>query len=212
MFFLSFSFSIYIECWNWTGSGGFVAINNADSSWTATFTTSLPAGTYCDVISGSKTVTGCSGNTCVVFVRLLPTIHSLYLHIQSSPYSRITVSSTGTFSVTISNRNAVAIHTGAATSLSPITSLPSSSSSGSLTSSSTSATPSATSVPVTFQETATTTFGEVSCYDINYLMHSSRSWGVVIEYLPCWEYLPVGYLGTSVFGKSANSNSNEKKT
>ena len=45
------------------GSAGFVAINNVDSSWTNTFTTSLPAGTYCDVISGSKTTTGCSGNT-----------------------------------------------------------------------------------------------------------------------------------------------------
>lgn len=44
-----------------TGSAGFVAINNADSSWTATFATSLPAGAYCDVISGSANAGTCSG-------------------------------------------------------------------------------------------------------------------------------------------------------
>ncbi|KAG8709015.1 hypothetical protein FRC11_005970 [Ceratobasidium sp. 423] len=34
------------------GSSGFVAINNADSEWTGTFTTPLAAGKYCDMISG----------------------------------------------------------------------------------------------------------------------------------------------------------------
>jgi hypothetical protein len=46
------------------GSNGFVAINNADSAWSATFTTSLSAGTYCDVVSGKVTsATTCSGNS-----------------------------------------------------------------------------------------------------------------------------------------------------
>jgi hypothetical protein len=44
------------------GSSGFVVINNADSAWSTLFTTSLPAGTYCDVVSGAKTsASACSG-------------------------------------------------------------------------------------------------------------------------------------------------------
>ncbi|KAG6855228.1 Alpha-amylase 1 [Tephrocybe sp. NHM501043] len=43
------------------GALGFVAINNADSAWTATFTTSLPAGSYCDVISGKSSSGSCTG-------------------------------------------------------------------------------------------------------------------------------------------------------
>jgi hypothetical protein len=41
----------------------FVAVNNADAAWTSTFTTSLPAGTYCDVITGVLTSRACSGNS-----------------------------------------------------------------------------------------------------------------------------------------------------
>nr|GAT50135.1 alpha-amylase [Mycena chlorophos] len=37
------------------GSIGFVAINNEPSPWTNTFTTSLPAGTYCDAIHDTNT-------------------------------------------------------------------------------------------------------------------------------------------------------------
>jgi hypothetical protein len=46
------------------GTTGYVAINNADSAWSATFSTSLPAGTYCNVITGvvNSTMT-CSGNS-----------------------------------------------------------------------------------------------------------------------------------------------------
>ncbi|KAG9223428.1 glycoside hydrolase family 13 protein [Pleurotus ostreatus PC15] len=69
------------------GSAGFVAINNADSSWTATFATSLPAGAYCDVISGSANAGTCSGLS-------------------------ITVAG-GSFSATVPARSAIAIHTGA---------------------------------------------------------------------------------------------------
>lgn len=47
------------------GSAGFVAINNADSSWSTTFSTSLSDGTYCDVISGSKSGSSCTGFTYV---------------------------------------------------------------------------------------------------------------------------------------------------
>lgn len=50
------------------GSAGFVAINNADSTWTATFTTSLPAGSYCDVVSGTSTAGVCSGTSLVNLV------------------------------------------------------------------------------------------------------------------------------------------------
>ncbi|KAL1745528.1 glycoside hydrolase superfamily [Schizophyllum fasciatum] len=68
------------------GSAGFVAINNGDSEWSTTFTTSIADGSYCDVISGFSNGT-CSGNT-------------------------ITVSG-GSFQGTVPARSALAIHTGA---------------------------------------------------------------------------------------------------
>ncbi|KAF8704772.1 Alpha-amylase, partial [Rhizoctonia solani] len=44
------------------GSSGFVAINNANSPWTCTFSTPLAAGTYCDMISGELGTAGtCTG-------------------------------------------------------------------------------------------------------------------------------------------------------
>jgi hypothetical protein len=43
------------------GALGFVAINNADSAWTATFTTALPNNAYCDVISGKSSGGACTG-------------------------------------------------------------------------------------------------------------------------------------------------------
>ncbi|KAH7918792.1 glycoside hydrolase family 13 protein [Leucogyrophana mollusca] len=70
------------------GSAGFVAINNGDYPWTATFATSLPAGTYCDVISGPPAGSACAG-------------------------ASYTVASDGTFTATVLARNAVALHTGA---------------------------------------------------------------------------------------------------
>ncbi|KAI0795076.1 glycoside hydrolase [Abortiporus biennis] len=69
------------------GSLGFVAINNVDSIWTATFTTSLPDGSYCDVISGSASSGSCTGLSFTV--------------------------SSGTFSASVPARSAIAIHTGA---------------------------------------------------------------------------------------------------
>lgn len=43
------------------GALGYVAINNADSTWSKTFTTSLPNGVYCDVAAGRPTGTTCAG-------------------------------------------------------------------------------------------------------------------------------------------------------
>ncbi|KAK7013737.1 putative glycoside hydrolase [Favolaschia claudopus] len=68
------------------GSAGFVAINNADSAWTATFTTSLPNNNYCDVITGRS-----NGGRCTGF--------------------GITISG-GRFTATVPARSAIAIHTG----------------------------------------------------------------------------------------------------
>ncbi|KAK6980939.1 putative glycoside hydrolase family 13 protein [Favolaschia claudopus] len=42
------------------GSSGFVAINNADTPWKATFTTSLPDNKYCNVITDKHFGGGCS--------------------------------------------------------------------------------------------------------------------------------------------------------
>ena len=43
-----------------------MAINNIDEDWNATFSTSLPDGTYCDVISGANMSSTCTGKTCVI--------------------------------------------------------------------------------------------------------------------------------------------------
>jgi alpha-amylase len=69
------------------GSVGFVAINNGTSAITPTINTGLPAGTYCDVLSGGK-----SGNACVG--------------------RSVTVAADGTATVTLSTQTAVVIHTG----------------------------------------------------------------------------------------------------
>jgi len=69
------------------GALGYVAINNAASAWTATFTTSLPNGNYCDVISGVSSGGECTG-------------------------TGVTVSG-GTWTGTVPGNGAIAIHTGA---------------------------------------------------------------------------------------------------
>ncbi|KAJ3573257.1 hypothetical protein NP233_g2550 [Leucocoprinus birnbaumii] len=69
------------------GSAGFVAINNADSNWSATFTTGgMADGSYCDVISGKSNGGSCSGGS-------------------------VTISG-GRFTATVPARSALAIHTG----------------------------------------------------------------------------------------------------
>lgn len=50
------------------GSVGFVALNNSGSTWSRSFHTGLPPGTYCNVIDGSLNAagTGCTGSTVTV--------------------------------------------------------------------------------------------------------------------------------------------------
>jgi alpha-amylase len=77
------------------GNVGFVALNNdSSSSWSTTFSTGLPAGTYCNVVHG---LLNAAGTACAS--------------------DSVTVSSSGTFSATIAARggasiSAIAIHTG----------------------------------------------------------------------------------------------------
>jgi len=67
------------------GKAGFVVINNTDQTWSSTFQTSLPAGTYCNVVDGAKNGGSCTGST-------------------------ITVDSNGSFSSNVGSRSAIAIH------------------------------------------------------------------------------------------------------
>jgi len=45
------------------GNQGFLAINNEGSDLNQSLQTCLPAGTYCDVISGNKSGSSCSGKS-----------------------------------------------------------------------------------------------------------------------------------------------------
>ncbi|MGC3996113.1 MAG: fibronectin type III domain-containing protein [Anaeromyxobacter sp.] len=76
------------------GSVGFVALNNATSSWSATFATGLSAGTYCNVVHG---LLNAAGNGCTS--------------------DSVTVDSSGNATVTVPARggsaiSAIAIYTG----------------------------------------------------------------------------------------------------
>jgi len=72
------------------GRLGFVAINNADTAWSATFLTGLPPGAYCNVIdkSGAPHPRACNGA-------------SFWVGIE------------GSLTVTIGPRQAIAVHVGA---------------------------------------------------------------------------------------------------
>ncbi len=48
------------------GSKGYVAINNSGSTLSRTFATGLPAGTYCDVVSGGASGGSCTGTAVTV--------------------------------------------------------------------------------------------------------------------------------------------------
>lgn len=48
------------------GAKGFVAINRESQSVSATVTTGLPAGTYCDVLTGGVSGAGCAGTSIVI--------------------------------------------------------------------------------------------------------------------------------------------------
>ncbi|KAH9058949.1 glycoside hydrolase [Lactarius deliciosus] len=70
------------------GSLGFVAINNADSEWSATFMTGLPAGSYCNVVDGTSAAVMCPGTA-------------------------FTISNDGSLVATVGARQAIAVHVGA---------------------------------------------------------------------------------------------------
>ncbi|KAJ7212586.1 glycoside hydrolase [Mycena pura] len=103
------------------GSAGFVAINNAESAWRATFATSLADGAYCDVISGTSAAGVCTGTGFTV--------------------------TGGTFTATVPACGAIAIHAGQTGN-------------GSSTGGGGGGSACSPTVAVTFDETATTTFGE----------------------------------------------------
>ncbi|GGP27316.1 carbohydrate-binding module family 20 domain-containing protein [Silvimonas amylolytica] len=48
------------------GAVGFVALNNDTNAWTQSFQTGLPAGTYCNVVHGLATSTGCASDSVTV--------------------------------------------------------------------------------------------------------------------------------------------------
>lgn len=70
------------------GSKGFVAINRESLSVSATVTTGLSAGTYCDVLTGGRSGAGCAG-------------------------TRVVVDATGAAQLNLAANSAVAIHSGA---------------------------------------------------------------------------------------------------
>jgi alpha-amylase len=86
------------------GAVAYTAFNTGGSSLTRTFQTSLPAGTYCDVMSGDYSNGSCSG-------------------------SSYTVGSSGTFSATLGVNKSLALYTGAMGSTSTASPTPSPSSS-----------------------------------------------------------------------------------
>ncbi|KAH8986767.1 glycoside hydrolase [Lactarius hatsudake] len=67
---------------------GFVAINNADSEWSATFMTGLPAGSYCNVVEGMSVAGVCTGTA-------------------------FTIGDDGSLVATVGARQAIAVHVGA---------------------------------------------------------------------------------------------------
>ncbi len=69
------------------GNKGWVAINNGSSSVSATITTGLAAGTYCDILTGSKAGAACTGRS-------------------------ITVAADGTITISLGAHSAVALHSG----------------------------------------------------------------------------------------------------
>jgi alpha-amylase len=69
------------------GDRGFVAISRESAAVTQSIATGLPAGTYCDLITGGRTGSTCAGTS-------------------------VTVTATGTVQLTLQPNSAIAIHTG----------------------------------------------------------------------------------------------------
>ena len=85
------------------GSAAFVAFNRSGAALSRTFQTSLPAGTYCDVMSGDASGTSCTGTTYTVdsasqVTATVPANGVLALHInaRTTPGTTPTPTSTGT--------------------------------------------------------------------------------------------------------------------
>ncbi|KAJ6497132.1 alpha-amylase [Mycena vitilis] len=118
------------------GAIGFLILNNDASAWSTTWTTFLPAGTYCDIIHDTtQDPTTCNGPS-------------------------YTVSSTGQLTASVAPRDALAIFTAAAAPVAPaapvtVTPTPAA------TTVVTAAAPTSTAATVTFKETATTVTNEV---------------------------------------------------
>ena len=70
------------------GDKGFVAINRESAAVTATIATDLPAGTYCDILTGGSNGTACAGTS-------------------------VTVGATGNVQLALGSNKAIAIHAGA---------------------------------------------------------------------------------------------------
>ncbi|KAJ7684471.1 alpha-amylase [Mycena polygramma] len=117
------------------GAIGFLVINNDVSTWSTTWTTSLPAGTYCDIIHDTtQDPTTCNGPS-------------------------YTVSSTGQLTASVAPRDALAIFTGAVGApAAPVVPVPVTPAPAAPT---TAAAPASTAATVTFKETATTVTNEV---------------------------------------------------
>ena len=87
------------------GSAGYVAFNRSGSSLSRTFTSALPAGTYCDVAKGDFTGGTCSGQSYVVsasgtFTATVPANGMLALHVNARTTGGGCTSVATTFSVT----------------------------------------------------------------------------------------------------------------
>ena len=95
-------------CFDFAGALGFVAINNEDTKWTATFKTTLPNASYCDVVGGKLLNGKCTGPTYVRLLRVLGVERGL----TACRFHRFKISG-GSFSVTVPARGAIAIHVGA---------------------------------------------------------------------------------------------------
>jgi alpha-amylase len=97
------------------GSAGYVAFNRDSSAMTRTFSTSLPAGTYCDVANGDFANGSCSGSTYTVngsgqFTATVAANSMLALHINARTTG--SASPTGTSCTSVAVTFAVTAPTG----------------------------------------------------------------------------------------------------
>ncbi|KAJ7348969.1 glycoside hydrolase superfamily [Mycena albidolilacea] len=153
------------------GAAGFLIINNAASAWTKIWTTSLPAGTYCDIIHSNNTYpTTCNGPLYVVSATGMLTASvarydalAIFTGAASPGTAPNTSASANSTSLLSSNLLASSSQTssGLPSSSSASSSLPSVTIATAVTSTTSSPTPVSTAVTITFMQTASTASGEV---------------------------------------------------